>query len=113
MFDKDARDSQLVQRPASCAICLFGGRMLLVKSDQPKPSRKPYRAATREGMARIATTISPEVQKELKRLAIDLDLTLEALIREAIRGLLRQHGRPVDLLKEPPDRRRREERHER
>ena len=57
-------------------------------SARKPPPRKPYFAATRQGKSRVAVSLDPAVHKDLKRLAIDLDLTLEGLLQKAIEDLL-------------------------
>ena len=62
----------------------------------PKPRK--YFAATRHGKASVTLFMDCSVHKDLKRLAIDLDYTLEGLMRQAIVGVLKQHGRPTEHL---------------
>jgi hypothetical protein len=69
-----------------------------MKPKQSRKRRKPYFAATREGQSRVTLPLTRAAHKDLKRLALDLDLSLEGVLREAVAGLLKQHGRPTDEL---------------
>lgn len=53
---------------------------------------KPYFAATREGMKRVAVPLSPEEHRRLKRLAVDTDRSIEALMREALADFFAKSG---------------------
>jgi hypothetical protein len=67
-----------------------------MKTKQPRKRRKrPYFAATRQGKARTTLPMHRAVHKELKRLALDLDLTLEGVVHEAVIDMLKRHGRPT------------------
>lgn len=56
-----------------------------VPTDHPK-------AATRTGMKRATAILTPEDHRRLKRLALDTDKKLEALLSEAIADFLAKHG---------------------
>ena len=59
----------------------------------PAPTpRKPYFAATREGMKRVAFGLSPEEHRRLKRLAVDTGRSIEDLMREAVGDLFAKVG---------------------
>lgn len=58
-------------------------------SDTPPPPPK-FHAATREGMKRLLTPVSPELHKRLKMLAVSQDMTLEAVTRAALESYLSQ-----------------------
>lgn len=49
--------------------------------------RKPFFAATREGMKRITVAVAPEEHKRLKRLSVDEERSIEDLMREALADL--------------------------
>jgi hypothetical protein len=52
---------------------------------------KKYFAATREGMKRLTTIVTPEFHKQLKITAVERDMTIEKLILEAIEEYLARH----------------------
>lgn len=54
--------------------------------------RKPFFAATREGLKRITVAVAPEEHKRLKRLSVDAGRSIEDLMREAIADLFAKHG---------------------
>ena len=58
--------------------------------DRPAVAKghKPYFAATRVGMKKVTVTLDPGMRKALKRLATDDEVTVEALVRNAIADLL-------------------------
>ena len=49
--------------------------------------RKPFFAATREGLKRITVAVAPEEHKRLKRLSVDEGRSIEDLMREALADL--------------------------
>jgi hypothetical protein len=49
---------------------------------------KKFHAATREGLKKVTTAVEPAKHKQLKRLAVDSDKSVEDLLREAIDDLL-------------------------
>ena len=55
--------------------------------------RKP--AATRAGMKRLLTPVTPELHKKLKLLAVKQDTTLEAVTRAALEDYLSKHASNV------------------
>jgi hypothetical protein len=74
-----------------------------MKAKKPR-KRHPYFARTRQNKARVTLPMGRAVHKELKRLALDLDLTLEAVVHEAVIGMLERHGRPTPPTSNTPDR---------
>lgn len=62
---------------------------------KPRKPRKPFYAATRVGKAGITLHLDRAIHKDLKHLALDLNLTLEGLTRQAVLSVLKQHGRPT------------------
>jgi hypothetical protein len=64
---------------------------------RPPPERageaKPYFAATREGMKRITVAVSPAEHKKLKRLAVEVERSIEDLMREALADLFEKQER--------------------
>ncbi len=48
----------------------------------------------RQGKRVIAGHFDPAVSKQLKRLALELDSTVQGLLGEAINDLFRKHGQP-------------------
>ena len=44
----------------------------------------------------LSTRIENDLQKEIKKLAIDLERPLNDLLEEAIRDFLKKHGKPTD-----------------
>ena len=60
-----------------------------VATTDDKP--KAFYAATRVGLKKITTGLEPEKHKQLKRLAIDTERSVEDLLREAVGDLLVKH----------------------
>jgi hypothetical protein len=67
-------------------------------SEPPRPAiisapleARKFRAATREGLKKVTTAVEPAQHKQLKRLAVDSDKSVEDLLREAIDDLLAKH----------------------
>jgi len=56
-------------------------------ADKPRS----FHAATRVGLKKITTGLEPAKHKQLKRLAIDRDKSVEHLLREAVDDLLAKH----------------------
>ena len=70
---------------------------LIAKAREPAVSESAQRpqkfhAATREGMKRLLTPVSPELHKRLKMLAVSQDMTLEAVTRAALESYLSQNA---------------------
>ncbi len=68
-------------------------------SETPPPSaavergsERKFHAATREGLKKLTTGVEPAKHKQLKRLSVDQDKPVEALLREAIDDLLVKYG---------------------
>jgi hypothetical protein len=63
---------------------------------RPAPERagegRPYFAATREGLKRITVAVSPAEHKRLKRLAVEIERSIEDLMREALADLFAKHA---------------------
>ncbi len=63
---------------------------------QPKPATAPrptgFYAATRAGKKKVTAALDPTTHKQLKSLAVDKEVTTEALLAEAISDLLIKHG---------------------
>jgi len=57
------------------------------EADKPKA----FHAATRVGLKKITTGLEPPKHKQLKRLAIDREKSVEDLLREAVDDLLAKH----------------------
>jgi hypothetical protein len=51
-----------------------------------------FYAATRAGKKKVTAALDPTTHKQLKSLAVDKELTTEALLAEAIADLLVKHG---------------------
>ncbi len=67
-----------------------------VVSAPPETPTSPERpkhivAPSRVGKRSISGHVSPEVQKQLRRLAVDLDRTHQSLLDEALNDLFRKH----------------------
>lgn len=54
-------------------------------------ARKPFFAATREGLKRITVAVAPDEHKRLKRLSVDAGRSIEDLMREALADLFAKH----------------------
>lgn len=61
---------------------------------EPAPMRGGFYAATRAGKKKVTAPLTPAAHKQLRQLALELDLTTESLMLEAIRDLFLKHGRP-------------------
>ena len=60
---------------------------LVAKAREPEaPTPQKFHAATREGMKRLLTPVSPDLHKRLKMLAVSQDTTLEAITRAALKS---------------------------
>jgi len=55
------------------------------------PEATKFHAATRKGLKKVTTGVEPAKHKQLKRLALDIDKSVEDLLREAIDDLLAKH----------------------
>ena len=53
---------------------------------------RPFYAATRAGKKKVTATLAPSDHKRLRRLALERDLTTEALLAEAITDLFAKYG---------------------
>ena len=53
--------------------------------------RKPFFAATREGLKRITVAVAPDEHKRLKRLSVDAGRSIEDLMRESLADLFAKH----------------------
>lgn len=51
-----------------------------------------FYAATRAGKKKVTAALDPTTHKQLKGLAVDKEVTTEALLAEAISDLLTKHG---------------------
>lgn len=51
-----------------------------------------FYAATRAGKKKVTAALDPATHKQLKGLALDKEVTTEALLGEAIADLLKKHG---------------------
>jgi len=61
---------------------------LVAKAREPAA---PVKAASRKGMKRLLTPISPALHKRLKMIAVSEDTTLEAITRTALEAFVSQH----------------------
>jgi len=59
-----------------------------IAADEPRS----FHAATRVGLKKITTGLEPAKHKQLKRLAIDREKSVEHLLREAVDDLLAKHN---------------------
>jgi hypothetical protein len=64
---------------------------LVAKAREPAAPPAKFHAATREGVKRLLTPVTPELHKRLKMLAVKQDMTLEALSRAALESYLSKH----------------------
>lgn len=56
------------------------------------PRTGGYYAATRAGKKKVTASLSPQAHKQLRQLGLDRDMTVEALLAEAINDLFKKHG---------------------
>jgi hypothetical protein len=61
---------------------------------RPDTTTRPagFYAATRAGKKKVTAALDPTTHKQLKSLAVDKEVTTEALLAEAISDLLIKHG---------------------
>jgi hypothetical protein len=61
---------------------------------KPDTTARPvgFYAATRAGKKKVTAALDPSTHKQLKTLAVDKEVTTEALLAEAISDLLIKHG---------------------
>ena len=61
---------------------------------KPNTATRPegFYAATRAGKKKVTAALDPTTHKQLKSLAVDKEVTTEALLAEAISDLLIKHG---------------------
>ena len=63
--------------------------------DKPATPRSHNpRQASRVGKASVTGYFAPEVRRQLRRLAVDRDTTIQALLGEALNDLFAKHGLP-------------------
>ena len=70
--------------------------------DPPAPRREPeaqhsYRDTqqpSRAGKVSVTAYFTPEIRRQLRRLAADRDTTIQALLGEALNDLFAKHGLP-------------------
>lgn len=58
----------------------------------PTPTSKQPVAASRVGKRSISGHVAPEVQKQLRRLAVDLDRSHQSLLDEALNDMFRKYN---------------------
>jgi len=63
-------------------------------ASKPDTTARPagFYAATRAGKKKVTAALDPITHKQLKSLAVDKEVTTEALLAEAISDLLTKHG---------------------
>jgi hypothetical protein len=68
---------------------------LRAAAGHPKPAEEETSAApSRVGRVQIAGFFSKEASKQLRRLALDTDATVQRLLAEALNDLFTKHGMP-------------------
>jgi hypothetical protein len=82
--------------PPSTAASIPAPLAIPAAPHQPKPdtTTRPagFYAATRAGKKKVTAALDPTTHKQLKSLAVDKEVTTEALLAEAISDLLIKHG---------------------
>ncbi len=63
-----------------------------IKPDSAMGRPAGFYAATRAGKKKVTAALDPTTHKQLKSLAVDKEVTTEALLAEAISDLLIKHG---------------------
>jgi len=63
----------------------------------PEVTNRPagFYAATRAGKKKVTATLDPGAHKQLKGLAVEREVTTEALLTEAINDLFKKYGKPT------------------
>jgi hypothetical protein len=63
----------------------------------PEMTTRPagFYAATRAGKKKVTATLDPSAHKQLKGLAVEREVTTEALLTEAINDLFKKYGKPT------------------
>lgn len=78
--------------PMKAAVAKTAPRPKAEKKAEPEEGeRKPFFAATREGLKRITVAVAPDEHKRLKRLSVDAGRSIEDLMREALADLFAKH----------------------
>jgi hypothetical protein len=86
---------QAVQiNPPSSPEAIPGPRLKTPSLPEPGITARPtsFYAATRAGKKKVTAALDPTTHKQLKSLAVDKEVTTEALLTEAISDLLTKHG---------------------
>jgi hypothetical protein len=52
-----------------------------------------FHAPTRAGKKKVTAPLAPAAHKQLKQLGLDLDLSVETLLLQAINDLFKKHGK--------------------
>jgi hypothetical protein len=70
----------------------------------PEPPHKRYHAPSRHKLRAATFWQSPEAWRQLRRIAVEQEVSQQALIGEALNGLFQRYGRPPVAigLTEPP-----------
>jgi len=95
--DRPAVEKPVVEerfgRAAKKQALIEQGSRMLSKTLEPRTrgDDKKYFAATRQGMKRLTTIVTPEFHKRLKITAVEHDVSIEKLILEAIEEYLARH----------------------
>lgn len=71
---------------------------LPIRQDREMPlaesvNQKQFKARTREGMKRLTAIVSPIEHRNVKRLSVDSDRSIEDLMKEAIADLLAKYNK--------------------
>lgn len=61
----------------------------------PKVAPSPKRPPSRVGKKPITGYYAPEVSKQLRRMSLDMDRSLENLLAEALNDFFRKHKKPT------------------
>ncbi len=60
--------------------------------DPSEAAATPEKPATKDNRVQVLVRMTPGERKALRRIALEQDTTVQALVEETIRDLLRRHG---------------------
>ena len=89
------RQSVAVDPPPIAAPVPATPTAVHVEAPQATPRSAGFYAATRVGKKKVTAALNPTMHKQLKGLAVEHDVTTEALIIEAINDLFRKYGKSL------------------
>lgn len=87
-----AESMKALERPAPSPPPALRAKAAPKLAAEGETKRKPYHAATREGLKKVTAALEPAQHKKLKRLSVDQDKSVEDLLREAVQDLFAKYA---------------------